>query len=134
MTGLKKRGCLGCSFPVLIIVGVIAIAIVVIGFLAGPIGQAMFHISFPSWLVVEKPEISLAAPQLFTVFGIPITNTMIATWITVILLVLGCWLITRRMKLVPNRVQAVFEFLLTWIFDLCVSVAGGLHYLPLCCF
>lgn len=124
MTGPKKRGCLGCSFPVLIIVGIIAIGIVVIGFLAGPIGQAMFHINFPSWLVVPKPEINLAAPHLFTVFGLPITNTMIAGWITVIILVLGSWLITRRMKLVPNRVQAVFEFLLGWIFDLCVSVAG----------
>jgi F-type H+-transporting ATPase subunit a len=84
----------------------------------------MFHVNMPSWLVVEKPEISLAAPHLFTVFGLPITNTMIASWITVAVLVLGSWLITRRMKLVPNRPQAVFEFLLGWIFDLCVSVAG----------
>ena len=39
MTGPKKRGCLGCSFPVLIIIVVVALAIVVIGFMAGPIGQ-----------------------------------------------------------------------------------------------
>jgi F-type H+-transporting ATPase subunit a len=129
MTGPKKRGCLGCSFPILIIVAVIAIAIVFIGLLAGPIGQGLMerfgiHIEFPSWLVVEKPQIHLAAPQLFTVFGIPITNTILAAWITVIFLVLASWLITRRMKLVPGRVQTVFEFILGWVYDLCESVAG----------
>ncbi len=125
----KKRGCLGCSFPVLIIVGIIAIAIVFTGLLAGPIGQGLMqrfgiHIEFPSWLVVEKPEISLAAPHLFTVFGIPITNTILAGWVTVIILVLGSWLITRRMKLVPGKAQAVFEAILGWIYGLCESVAG----------
>ena len=124
MTEPKKRGCLGCSFPIIIIVGIVAIAIFVIGFLAGPIGQAMFHIDFPSWLVVEKPEIHLAAPHLFEVFGFPITNTMLASWITVIFLVIGSWLITRHMKVVPNRLQVIFEFLLGWIYDLCESVAG----------
>ena len=136
MTTPKKRGCLGCSFPILIIVGVIVLVIVVIGFLSGSIGQAMFGIEFPSWMVVEKPEIHLAAPHLFTVFGFPITNTMLAGWVTVILLVLGSWLITRRMKMVPNRLQAVFEFILGWIYDFCESVAGkenGRKFFPVIC-
>ncbi len=136
MTTPKKRGCLGCSFPILIIVGVIVLVIVVIGFLSGSVGQAMFHIDFPSWMVVEKPEIHLAAPQLFTIAGFPITNTMLAGWITVIVLVLGSWLITRRMKLVPNRLQAVFEFILGWIYDFCESVAGkenGRKFFPVVC-
>jgi len=132
----KRRGCLGCSFPVLIIVIVIFLAIAIIGLLAGPIGQAVFHISFPSWLVVEKPDIHLAAPHLFTVFGLPVTNTMLAGWITVIFLVLVSWLITHRMTLVPNRIQAVFEFLLGWVYDLCESVAGkenGRKFYPVVC-
>ena len=136
MTGPKKRGCLGCSFPILIIVAVIVLVIVVLGFLSGSIGQAMFHISFPSWLVVEKPEIHLAAPHLFTVFGFPVTNTMLAGWITVIFLVLGSWLITRRMKLVPKRLQTVFEFILGWIYDFCESVSGkenGRKFFPVIC-
>jgi F-type H+-transporting ATPase subunit a len=136
VTTPKKRGCLGCSFPVSIIVGVIVLVIIVIGFLSGSIGQAMFHIDFPSWMVVEKPEIHLAAPHLFTIAGFPITNTMLAGWITVIILVLGSWLITRRMKLVPNRLQAVFEFILGWIYDFCESVAGkenGRKFFPVVC-
>ena len=56
----KKRGCLGCSFPVLIIVIIIALAIVVIGFLAGPLGKSIVgDVGLPDWLSVpgDQPEI-----------------------------------------------------------------------------
>jgi hypothetical protein len=49
---------------------------------------------------------------------------MLAGWITVIFLCLFSFLVTRRIKLIPNRVQAVFESILGWVYDLCVSVAG----------
>ena len=137
MTQPKKRGCLGCSFPVLIIVIVIALAIVIIGFLAGPLGKSIIgDIGLPSWLSVPSPEPHLPAPVLFNVFGLPITNTMLAGWITVIFLVLVSWLITRRIKLVPGKLQAAFEFILGWIFDFCKSVAGeenGRKFFPVIC-
>ncbi|MHB8104815.1 MAG: F0F1 ATP synthase subunit A [Dehalococcoidales bacterium] len=137
MTETKKRGCLGCSFPILIVVIVIVLAIVVIGFLAGGIGQKLFSgISMPSWLSVSSPEPELPAPVLFHVFGLPITNTMIAGWVTCLFLIIGSWLITRRMKLVPGRLQAAFEFVLGWVYDFCVSVAGeknGRKFFPVVC-
>jgi F-type H+-transporting ATPase subunit a len=137
VSGEKKRGCLGCSFPILIIVAVVAIGIVVIAFLAGPLGKSIFgDVGLPSWLSVPSPEPQLPAPVLFHVFGLPITNTILAGWITVVFLALGSWLITRRMKLVPGRVQAVFEFILGWIYDFCVSVAGeknGRKFFPVVC-
>ncbi len=133
----KKRGCLGCSFPVLIIVVIVALAIVVIGFLAGPLGKSILgDVGLPSWLSVPAPEPHLSAPVLFHVFGLPITNTILAGWITCLFLIIGCWLITRRMKLVPGRIQAAFEFVLGWVFDLCVSVAGeknGRRFFPIIC-
>ena len=137
MTAPKKRGCLGCSFPILIIVIIIALGIVVIGFLAGPLGKSILgDVGLPSWLSVPSPEPHLPAPVLFNVLGLPITNSIIAGWITVIFLVLGSWLITRRMKLVPGRLQAVFEFILGWVYDFCVSVAGeknGRRFFPVIC-
>jgi F-type H+-transporting ATPase subunit a len=133
----KKRGFLGCSLPVLIIVAIITLAIVVIGFLAGPLGKSIVgDIGLPSWLSVASPEPHLPAPVLFHVFGLPVTNTMIAGWITVVFLALGSWLITRRMKLVPGRLQAAFEFILGWIYDFCNSVAGeknGRKFFPVIC-
>lgn len=102
----KRRGCLGCSFPLLVVIGVIIFGILILGLLSGPIGQGLLArfgitISLPSWLVSEKPAIHLAAPAVFSIGGFNITNTMIAGWITVVFLVLVSWLITRRMKLVP---------------------------------
>jgi F-type H+-transporting ATPase subunit a len=137
VTKLKKRGFLGCSIPVLIIIGVVVLGIVIIGFVSGGIGQKLFPgISLPSWLIPTSPEPSLPAPVIFHIFGLPVTNTMIAGWITIVVLVLLSWLITRRMKLVPGRVQAVFEFALGWIYDFCNSVAGeknGRRFFPMVC-
>jgi F-type H+-transporting ATPase subunit a len=97
--------------------------------LSGAIGQELLQkynvdITFPEWLTVSAPEPHLPAPELFNVFGIPITNTVIASWITVIVLVLFSWVVTRRMKIVPGRLQTVFEAILGWLFDLCTSIAG----------
>ncbi len=130
----RKRGCLGCSFPILIIIAIVTLAIVVIGFLAGPLGEKMIgDVGLPSWLNVPAPDPHLPAPVLFHVFGLPITNTIIAGWITVVFLVVISYVITRRMKIVPGRLQAAFEFLLGWVFDLCKSVAGeenGRRFFP----
>jgi F-type H+-transporting ATPase subunit a len=133
----KRRGCLGCSFPVLIIIVIIALAIVILGFLAGPIGSKLIgEMEWLSWMTVDSPEPHLPAPVLFHIFGLPITNTIIAGWITVIFLAVFSWAVTRRMKLVPGRLQAAFEFMLGWIFDLCGSIAGeenGRRFFPVVC-
>ena len=133
----KKRGCLGCSFPILIGIAIVFLALFIIGFLAGPLGKNIVgDIGLPSWLSVPAPEPHLPAPVLFNVFGLPITNTILAGWITVIFLALAGWLITRRMKLVPGKLQAAFEFILGWIYDFCKSVAGekyGRKFFPVIC-
>ena len=138
MTEPKRRGFLGCSFPVLIIVVVVFLALALVGFMAGPIGQSLLDkfgidISFPSWMSVPSPEPHLPAPELFSIFGLPITNTILATWITVIFLIILSYVVTHRMKIVPGRLQVVFEALLGWVFDLCKSVAGdenGRRFFP----
>jgi F-type H+-transporting ATPase subunit a len=135
----KRRGCLGCSFPILIIIVVVFLALCIIGFLAGPIGQGLLKnfgviLNFPSWLQVPRPEPHLPAPEIFSLFGLPITNTIIAGWFTVVVLVVISYVVTRRMKIVPGRLQAAFEFLLGWVYDLCQSVAGeenGRRFFPI---
>ena len=133
----KRRGCLGCSFPVFIIIVLVFGAIFIMAFLAGPIGkQLVGEISWLQWMSVERPEPSLPAPVLFHIFGLPITNTILAGWITVVFLILVCWLITRRMKLVPGRLQAAFEAIVGWIYDFCRNTAGevnGRRFFPVVC-
>jgi len=124
----EKKGCLGCSFPLLIGLSVVFLALLVIGFLAGPVGTSMFgDMGLPSWLIVDPPHPHLPAETIFHIFGFPIANSVIAAWITIIFLVGFSYLITRRMKLVPGRLQAVFEFLVGWLHDLCTGVAGEVN-------
>jgi F-type H+-transporting ATPase subunit a len=128
----EKKGCLGCSFPLLISLAVVFLAMLVVGFAAGPVGQSMLErfgisLSFPSWITLNPPQPHLPAETVFHLFGFPIANSVLAAWVTIIFLVGFSYLITRRMKLVPGRLQAVFEFLLGWLYDLCVSVAGEIN-------
>jgi len=131
----KRRGCLGCSFPILIGIVIVFLALFVIGFLAGPIGKSMIgDVGLPSWLSVPRPEPHLPAPEIFNLFGLPITNTILAGWFTVVVLVVISYVVTRRMKIVPGRLQAAFEFLLGWVYDLCQSIAGeenGRRFFPM---
>jgi F-type H+-transporting ATPase subunit a len=129
----KKKGCLGCSFPLLIGLSVVLLALFAIGFLAGPLGKSMFHLELPSWLSVPQPELKLPAEEVFHLFGLPITNSIIGAWITIIFLAGFSWVITRRMKLIPGRLQIAFESLVGWVYDLCRSVAGeenGRRFFP----
>jgi len=138
---VTKRKIFGLPFPVIAaLLGVLA-ALFIIGLLAGPIGRGLLEqfgikITFPSWLVVAQPAPELPSATLFKLFGLPVTNTVLAAWFTVIFLVVVSYLATRRMKLVPRRFQAAFEFIVGWIYDLCLSVAGeknGRRFFPVVC-
>ena len=57
---MPKRGYLGCSFPVLVVVLLIFLLLFVIGFVSGALGKSMFgDLGLPDWLSVPRP-----APEL----------------------------------------------------------------------
>ncbi len=132
----KKKGFLGCSFPFIVVISIVLLALFVVGFIIGPLGQEMLGLELPGWLSalsVEKPDPRLPAEEVFHLFGFPITNSIIAAWITIIFLVGFSYVVTRRMKLIPGRLQAAFELLTGWLYDLCCSVAGeknGRRFFP----
>ena len=131
----KRGGCLGFSLPIIIGIVVIVFGLLVVGFVVGPLGQSLLgDVGLPSWLSVAKPHPELPAETVFHILGIKITNSMVATWVTIIFLVGFSYAVTRRMKLVPGRLQAAFEFLVGWLYDLCCSVAGdknGRKFFPI---
>jgi F-type H+-transporting ATPase subunit a len=131
----KKKGCLGCSLPVLIgLVGAFLVLILV-SFAAGPLGTNLLgDIGLPDWLSIPQPHPELPAEVVFHIFGFPITNSILAAWATIIFLVVFSYVVTRRMKIIPGRLQAAFEFLLGWLYNLCTSVAGeenGRKFFPI---
>ncbi len=130
----KKKGCLGCSLPVAILVGGGALVFLVMGLLAGPLGRKFNVTGLPSWMTLELPEPKLPADVIFHIAGFGVTNTLIATWVTVVFLVLIAFLVARKPKLIPGRVQSIIESLLGYVYDLCVSTAGekdGRKFFPL---
>ena len=134
----EKKGCLGCSFPLVSGLAVVFLVLFVVAFAAGPLGEGLLSVfgislDFPSWLTVDRPDPHLPAETVFHLFGFPITNSVLGAWITIIFLVGVSYIVTRRMKLVPGRLQAAFEFLIGWVYDLCTSVAGeknGRRFFP----
>ena len=136
---MAKKGCLGFSMPVVIGIVVLILVLLIIGFIVGPLGQSFLSgMDLPDWvenyIAIEKPHPELPSEAVFHVLGWPITNSMLATWVTIIFLVGFSYLATRRMKLVPGRLQAAFEFIVGWVYDLCCSVAGeknGRRFFPI---
>ncbi|MHC5653360.1 F0F1 ATP synthase subunit A [Stappia sp. ICDLI1TA098] len=55
----------------------------------------------------------LASIALFQIGPIPITQAIITTWAIMVVLVLGAYLLTRRLELVAGRRQAALELLVT---------------------
>jgi len=110
------------------------LALFVVGFVSGPIGKSMFPgISLPSWLSVPQPHPELPAEVVFHLFGFPITNSVIAAWFTIVVLVGFSYAVTRRFKLIPGRLQMALEFLIGWLYNFCQSVAGeenGRRFFP----
>lgn len=74
--------------------------------------------------VWELPKISIAPEQLFTLFGFPITNTLLCTWVVIAILLLVCYLGTRRQDLIPSGMQNAFEFLVEGLLGLVEGVSG----------
>ena len=132
---MPKRGCLGCSFPVLIGIFVVFLVLTVISLLSGALGSSFFgDLGLPSWLTVPKPHLQLPAEVVFHLFGFPITNTILATWLSIIVLVGIAYAVTHRIRLIPSRLQSLLEFAIEWMLNLCKDVAGeknGRRFFPI---
>ena len=132
---MSKRSCLGYSFPLVIGVLVVFLVLFVVGFASGPLGRSIFgDLGLPSWLSVPRPEPKLPAEEVFHLFGFSITNSIVAAWLTIIVLVVFSYVVTRRLKLIPTRLQTFFEFALGSLLNFCQRVAGeenGRRFFPI---
>lgn len=80
------------------------------------------------------PHISMAAEVLFHIGAFPVTNTLVATWLSMLLLIVVSWLFTRRMKLVPTGLQNVVETIIEMFYKGVAHVRAGKQaglFLPL---
>lgn len=131
---MPKRRYLGLSLPLLIGVATTFFLLFIVGFISGPLGKSIFgDLGLPGWLSLPRPVPELPAEVVFHVLDFPITNSIVGAWVTVLFLVSFSYVITRRMKIVPGRLQGAFESLLGWLYDFCRRVAGeenGRRFFP----
>lgn len=70
------------------------------------------------------PHISIAAEKIGSVFGVPITNSLLATWIVMAMLIVFSIAATRKMTLIPTGIQSIAELVVGGLYDFFSSVVG----------
>ncbi|KKU45443.1 MAG: ATP synthase subunit a [Microgenomates group bacterium GW2011_GWA2_46_7] len=72
-------------------------------------------------------HISIAAESVFHLFGIPISNSMLTSWVISILTVLLCVKVGQSLLLKGKltRLQMFFEFMLEGLYNIVESIAGS---------
>jgi F-type H+-transporting ATPase subunit a len=118
---------LGCATKIIVFSLVIILAFFAVGFVFGPLGASFFGIEVPSFMAVSKPHVELPSEELFEVAGFPITNTLIASWLSIIVLVVLFYVCTRKMKLIPGRLQNLAEMAVEALLSFVKSAAGEKH-------
>jgi F-type H+-transporting ATPase subunit a len=85
---------------------------------------AAFAAATPSWAAESEPMKAMAEP-LFHVGPLPITNSMVMTWLVALGLILLIRLAVGKARLVPNRWQAVIESAVEGIRDIVEPIVGA---------
>jgi F-type H+-transporting ATPase subunit a len=79
----------------------------------------------PIRIIREMPGIVLEAEKVFSIFGIPISNSMIASWLVMLILIVISVLATRKMKLVPTGLQNAVETVLEMFYESVAKARAG---------
>ncbi|MBI2909841.1 MAG: F0F1 ATP synthase subunit A [Chloroflexi bacterium] len=99
-----------------IVLGVVILAAVGFIFFRAPLG----HVQLP-------------AEKIFTLSGFPITNTIIAAWASIIVLLAISYFGTRRMQAIPTNLQNFVELVVEMFVGMVESIAGkknGRRFFP----
>lgn len=121
------------SNPKLVIIVAVLGILLLLGVAGGALGNEFGGGFFGSPIA----NISLKAESIFSgeVFsGFSITNTMVGTWLTILVLLVLSFLATRRVSEVPRGLQNFFEIIIEFFLDLTQSIAGpekGRRFFPL---
>jgi F-type H+-transporting ATPase subunit a len=72
----------------------------------------------------EGGAVEASARSLFNIGPLPVTNSMVTSWIVALLLIIAIRLAIKRPKLIPTRGQAIVESLVSGIYDLTSPIVG----------
>ena len=66
--------------------------------------------------------VSISAEKVFSIFGFPVMNSLLTTWLVMAVLISVAFLATRKMKSVPSGLQNAFEMIIEGFLGLIESV------------
>lgn len=73
---------------------------------------------------MAEVHVALAAEKLFNLGPIPITNSLLTTWIVTLILIAFAYFATRKISTIPQGVQNISEAAIEAFQDLVSSIAG----------
>ena len=76
---------------------------------------------------MTQPHTSLAAEKIGSIFGLSITNSILMTWMVMIVLTAFAFLISRKISLVPGHFQSIAELTVEGLYGLFRSVIGEVY-------
>lgn len=120
--------------PLIIGAGLSLVALLIFGFVVGAVGSELFGTS----TIVKEPEVHLPSSAVFPAeereiaarggnlgfTGIAITNSMLSSWLTSIVLIVILVLAASRRKLVPGRLQGFGEVIVEGLMNFVEGVSG----------
>ncbi|MSU73719.1 ATP synthase F0 subunit A [Candidatus Kaiserbacteria bacterium] len=73
----------------------------------------------------EDIHVILAPEQLGTLWGLPITNTLITSWIVLAILITTALVMGNRLRLTPSRFQTLLEWVFSFVYDYVADTLGS---------
>lgn len=70
------------------------------------------------------PHVTLAAEQITSLFGFSVTNSMLATWLVMLILFVFTWAATHKLSLVPSGAQTLAEIVVGGLYEFFEQVTG----------
>ncbi|NCN58780.1 ATP synthase F0 subunit A [Candidatus Roizmanbacteria bacterium CG22_combo_CG10-13_8_21_14_all_38_20] len=72
----------------------------------------------------KEIHISLPAQTLFHIGGLPVTNTLLITWVVMFFLIVFSYRVSRNLKNKPGKLQMVVEIVIGGIYGLFEKITG----------
>ncbi len=114
----------GRGLNILIFFFIPVLVLFAIGFVFGPLGSSFMGSKPPAIFQVPKPTVELPAEPVAHIGHFSVTNTLVASWFTIIVLVVLSFILTRKMQLIPGKRQAMAEAIVEGLLNFVESVAG----------
>ncbi|MBE7538186.1 MAG: F0F1 ATP synthase subunit A [Opitutaceae bacterium] len=86
---------------------------------------SLFALGMPAYAAGDSHGVVPAAEVLFQLGPMPVTNSMVTSWVVAAVLIIAIRLAVGRPKLVPSRGQSLIESLVEGVMDLTSPIVGS---------